>query len=498
MPFAARQIIEDPNDPKKKQPMTGGGSGVSQGLPGQEQKGPGSSGKYTNIQDYLKANQTQAAKMGTDIAGSVSKEAEGAKQKIAGVSAAAPKVSSYDPSLVIGKTDAGKVSAADKEAYQGIKKTGGYTGPQNIEGVAGYNEAQKATQGAAEKVKLAGSEYGQQELLKQQYGRPSYTAGQNKLDQMLLQGSQAGKTAMQNTKSKYENLENLFRTASQATGKAIGEAQKQALANKQAVAASEQKAWNDLTSQVQGRADVYNKQNPEIIKQVQKDVADAYLKEDTLKRLGLSAGQSIYDLDLANYLTPNQTQVGLNEAATAKERGKYQALADLFGDTTRNEITSEGKMINPISFNQEQFAKDLAGKEAERKDILTSRSGIVNAVNSPVYVQTINGQKIPGKKTFNDIGGDLSKMSLPQIESTWLPKMKDYVSKLVKQEEQAKKNDPRYIPQFDLSKAQSVISEVEKQVSAIKNDKTANRKILKEGSASIIQPTRGQSMPKGL
>lgn len=375
MPFASKPFIDEEAQ-KKKALSTGAGSSTSGGsVPGAGASvGPKSSGSYANIQDYLKANEGTATSMGAgermagDITKSVSGEAEKAKQGIAGISAAAPSVEAYDPSQTIKKIiepSPSGITTQDKEKYKAMKTTGGYTGPEKVDQVAGYTDAMNQTRNAAARVGLTGTESGQQTLLQDQYARPTYAAGsgQNKLDQALLQGSKQGKASMQSLGSKYANLEGLFTETSAKTGDAINKAIDQSVKNKKAFAGAESKAWQDFLNPIQARADQMNIDNPEYVKRIQEDIKDDVLTPETLQAFGLQGGTTLYDTKLSDYFTPNLSTVGVNQAANAKERGKYQELAALFGDPTRTEIESDYKAAGPISFNKDKFAADLESKK---------------------------------------------------------------------------------------------------------------------------------------
>lgn len=378
MPYAARPMIDDPNDPNKKNQGStnisgGGGANFATGIPGQESSGDKtqkSSGNYANIQSYLDANKDQGDQMGQTIASNISTKAEDATNKINTLNSKAPTAAAYDPNEAY--NNLGSLTDEQKATYKQEKATGGYDGPTTVDKVDGYADTQKATTDAASLVKNAGNEYGQQQLLKDTYARPQYSAGENKLDQVLLQNSAGSKAAIEGVSNKYADLEKLFNETSKNVGNSINSANTQALANKQNILAAEQNQWKNLVDPIQARAAQMNIDNPALINRITQDASDNKLSDETLSLLGLTPGQKIYDMNLGSYITPNQTQVGLNQAANSQERSKYQALADLVGDPTRTEITADGKTINPVTFNKEQFDKDNAAKLAELNRIFAN------------------------------------------------------------------------------------------------------------------------------
>lgn len=361
MPFAPlskQQQEQQLNQPKN---ISGGGNASFQDVvPGQE-KGQKSSGQYANLQQYIQANQPQSQVMGQKVAGDVQAKAQEAESKLGQFEQAKPQaVQSFDPNQYI--QDAPSLSQEQKTQFQQQRQTGGYTGPQQLEQVSGYKETQQAAQKASDAAKMAGTESGQQELLKQTYARPSYTQGQVKLDQVLLGGNQQARQGLSDLAQRYSGLYDQFNTKAQDVGAAINQANQQALANKQAIEAAIPKAWQDVLTPIEQRALDINQRNPEIQQGIYSDLSDDLLLEDTLQRLGLSEGQNLYDLDLMNYLTPNLTELGANDVATAEERAKYQALKDLFQDTSRSEIREEGRAVNPVSFDKQKFDQEAQAR----------------------------------------------------------------------------------------------------------------------------------------
>ena len=378
MPFAA-PIMDDENDPNKKSQqngvnISGQSTSFATNVPGQEAgnspKGKGS-GQYANIQSYLDANKDQADQMGQKITTNVAKEADDATAKVQDFSSKAPTAQAYDPNEAIKKATA--LSDQEKAQYKEVKKTGGYTGPATVDGVEGYQDVQKAASSAAQNVQNAGTETGQQQLLKQTYARPQYSAGENRLDQVLLQNSAGSRANLENLSQKYSGIDKMFNDASINVGNKINEATKVAAANKGAFASAEEAARKALLNPIQARAEQANATNKDYVKRIQEDAADEVLSEETLKALGLSEGTRLFDLNIGNYITPDLTQVGINNAATADERQKYAALASLFDDPTMSQITADGKAINPITFS-DKFAKDQAAKQAEFDKYASSKN----------------------------------------------------------------------------------------------------------------------------
>lgn len=370
MPFAPISALDQ--ELKKKQEegnatsISGASTSFSTGVPGQESSAPKdkkSSGQYANIQSYLDANKDQADTMGTQISSNIENKGSEAKTAVEGFGAKAPKVAEYDPNAALGRVTS--LNDQEKQDYRTQRQTGGYSGPQSVDQADGYADTQKKAMEAATLAKNAASETGQQQLLKDTYARPNYSAGQNKLDQVLLQGSAGSKAALQGASAKYSNLDQLFNDAQTNVGTSINTAKEQALKNKENISAAEKAARENLINPIQQRAAEQNAYNQALISRAQGDLTDETVAADLLAQLGLNEGQNLFDLNLGNYLGTDATQVGLNQAANADERAKYAALASLFEDESMNQIDANGKAVTPISFDKARFDKDVGSKQNE-------------------------------------------------------------------------------------------------------------------------------------
>jgi len=417
MPYAQTNLKDEE---LKKQQVAGSAPNISgtsnsfaTGVPGQEPSKK-SSGQYANIQSYVDANKDQAGEMGKNIASNVEQKGQDAQTRVDNLSKSVSKIGAYDPNSVIGKItgynqnpwdpnsgpERPEITNEEKKQYQTMKQTGGYTGPSDISGISGYQDTQTKAIAAAQAAKGASTEQGQQALLKETYAKPSYTAGQNKLDQVLLGGSQDGKQAIQSAANKYSGLEDLFKDTSTQLGNTINENINTALLNKEAFNPLETQAKSALLGEIQKQAMEQTAQNKSLADRALASLNNnTSIDDDILQRIGLRTGQNIYDLNLKDYLTTDYTPSDLNNAATNDQRIKYQQLADLFGDQSMNAIDNTGKPINAISFDNEKLLKDLPGARTAYqqsnqqyngvvKNIVPS--GVLNGTDfSPQYLETV-------------------------------------------------------------------------------------------------------------
>ena len=391
MPFAAAMPTED--EEKKKQEGQAGGVNVSgtstsfsTGVPGQESSKPqkGSGDKFANIQSYLDANKDQGDQMGQNIQSGIESEAQTAKAGIEGLNAAAPKVEAYDPSEAYNNVTT--LSSQDKQKYNEAKA--GYKGPQTVDQVQGFQDTQKNVSTAASKVQNAGTEQGQRQLLKDTYQRPSYSAGENALDQTIVQNSPNSRKGFENLTQKYSGLSGMFDQASQSLGNQLNQNTTRGLQNQQAIASGEKKAMSDLMNPIQQRAEQFNRDNPMTIDRVMGDAQDAYLSQETLDMLGLNEGAEVYGRNLQDYMTPDYTQRGINDVANADERTRYAALTDLIDGKSGDLISGSSERKGAVSFDKNRFDSETSSaKERFEKEYETA--------NINKYIPSIKSATVP-------------------------------------------------------------------------------------------------------
>ena len=154
------------------------------------------SGGFTNLNDYLNANQAGATNLGNQVAGRITNAVnEGA----GGINSAAQNFGSqvnqgtenYDAGLVgqaISSPNDFLNNSPDLEKLTSMR-TGTYTGPTTWAGSGSDQSALTAEQQAQQTAALGQTGAGRSELLQQGAATP-YTRGQVSLDQGLLQNTQ--------------------------------------------------------------------------------------------------------------------------------------------------------------------------------------------------------------------------------------------------------------------------------------------------------------------
>jgi len=361
MPYVSNMTEEE----KKKQQQQAGldvsNNNSSSFSSNQAPKPVANSGSWTNMQTYLNANKENTGAMADKVVSNVNQQGQTAQTGIDTLNKTAPGV--------INKVNADdwftNPDANKKEQYNALKTTGGYTGPDSVDKIQGYADTQSAAQKAKQQADSLNNEAGRFNLLQDAYARPNYSQGAKKLDNTLLRQDATAKQKFEGANNQWQGILDQFNNASTQAGANINANLQTAAANKNDLVAGEANARNNLINPIQARATQATTDNKALADRALADAQDETLSDETMALLGLNEGQNLYGTNLSNYMTPDYTQVGLNNAATADERAKYQALAAMIGDDSMNQITANGKVINPVNFNKDQFNKDVSAKQAE-------------------------------------------------------------------------------------------------------------------------------------
>ena len=211
---------------------------------------------------------------------------------------------------------------------------GQYTGPTQL---ANQDTIQAQTANAQQLGQLGSSEGGKVELLKRFAGGPQYTAGQSKLDSVLL--GQQGNDVLTGLRRNASNL------GSQANQDIVGAQQQgQELQGQTKQLATDTLAglqgqytglMGDTQTGTQGtiqqqEANI-NDQRAAALAQAQGQLKTGAVDPAFLKQLGLTPGMSTFGLDFSNLATADPTQGNLINSATQQQASQLLALSKLGG-----------------------------------------------------------------------------------------------------------------------------------------------------------------------
>ena len=345
---------KDDNEEQGNQPApTMGGaapvsvSGTTGGTPATTQGAskPTTSGRFTNLSDYLKANQPGQGQqsLGEKMAGKIQdqgsqfgKSIKTEEEKTAeGIQAAMQPTQQTSQYIQ-------KVQEDPTQLYKGNKVDTGfqqlrdftYGGPQQLQNQA---QLQSGVQGVQQLAQQGGTEAGRFQSLRQMFGNPNYSTGQQRMDQLLLQGNQGDLQKLAGTQKIGAQLGQQLQGAQAGTQQAIQGAMGQAQQTQGAIRGALEAGATGINTQLGQEAATTQAQRQAAFDAEKENLGKMNLSDADLTSLGLSRGQRLYgqgaeQLNLGQYALQGQAATAQN-VANEQEIAKINALKNLAGGT---------------------------------------------------------------------------------------------------------------------------------------------------------------------
>lgn len=377
MPF----LTQDEEELRKEQgapQISGQSSVINAPMAPQKQGAPASSGQFKNIQTYLDVNKEQAKQMGQNIVGSAQQAAQEASSAQEAFKAAKPQETQGQTAETLTQSYYSNPNA-NKQEYQTLKSTGGYSGPSSYLDMATYGTAQEKTQKAAEKVGQLQNQTGFEQAVAQQYSRPQYGQGAKRLDAALIRGEDSSKKEAEKTYQQWGNLQDLLNQSVDPVQQQIQKNLDTAYANKQLIGGpqgAEQRYVDAEYQKYLDRAAEQNKSNIELRDRLKADLQDNVLSQETISLLGLTPGTETYGLNLADLLRFDETTLQAKDVVTADERSNWQNLMNLI-DRTDSSIGESGTTLTPPKIDRTSLnATDAEVKTIAKNTPITGFAGI--------------------------------------------------------------------------------------------------------------------------
>lgn len=398
-----------------------------------------------NIQQYLQANQGDQTKgilsAGQQLSNGIQNNAQKqANQVSQGVNQARQGFNASTDPLAqnLGDNATNKIQTAFQDPskllqqqdqldeFKKLRDQGYNTDIQNAGNQ--FNTNQQALQTQAGQLgtaaQNANTETGRFQLLQNSFGQPNYSNGQQRLDQLFLQAQPGAARGLQ------QGLQGINNQVGQQVSGLNTEAQAKLNTLQNLSTQNAQAISNGISS---NEGDIAN-QNQQEMANAQAAVAQVpglrdrltnnTLTDADIQSLGLTSGQSLYDVDLSKYLnngsSSNDTPTFNNtNVATPEEVARYGALQTLSGDQSGNSIfdpSIQAGSFKPYDFNSTGLTSDLntAQNHYEKevptqliqqilKDIPNSRGGSTSA-----YIQQLNNMFSSILNGNSGKSGDLS------------------------------------------------------------------------------------------
>lgn len=303
------------------------------------------SGRFTNISNYLRANNNYNAS-GGGLAGKVAGNIQGQAEQVKNdTNAAQTNFKSqaeqnrvgYDENTVNNAVNNSAEFAKDDNNVNKFQTmlNAKYNGPQQIQDV---NALQNKAQGVQDLANQSGSEAGRFGLLKTMFNKPSYTGGQQRLDNLLLQGNQGQLKQLTGTRALGGQAVNAVNNAQQD---AIGTAQMA----KDEAAATAAKTQEQLNSGISGFDNSLNDRLQKAESDRQNQYAQMLRDADQGKLNGVLGadnlmGRETYGVNLRDYIKNNSLAGTKQGVATDADYARAAALSKLSGGNLQGNSSS--------------------------------------------------------------------------------------------------------------------------------------------------------------
>lgn len=427
-------------------PTTGGAtSGISSIInspSGGGSKPTNSSGSFQNLSKYINANNgfnsSNGGLAGT-VANNIGDQAQQTQQNIQGAQSAFNQQAGQNVSA-FNNTDAVNQAITDPYGFtqsnpQGTQQVlaaenAQYTGPQGLQDLQGSQNLSNLSIQNANINNLADqtkSQSGQYNLLRQMFGTPSYTNGQQNLDQLIMNNAPGAQNqfsqARQQASGVGQNLTNAQQQSQQQAGQDTQLAN-QVQANtrgglNQAVVDAQGNIQTELTSAQQ------NQQN--LVAQAQKDLTSGNLTAADYAALGgansgLTNGEYLYNLpgtQLSSYITAG-TAPTAQTVATGADYNKLNALNQLMGGTGNSVANANTSSILQSYTDPTLAGTATNGLNFDQGGFQTALQQATNNYNT--QVQGLQSQQQAGaqinQNSINSAANDLNKYQVLNGMST--------------------------------------------------------------------------------
>jgi hypothetical protein len=351
---------------------------------------PTKSGSFTNLMNYVDANQGNDSKMGQAVGNVVSNKADQATNQKVGFQDSAQaainkgKVETDTATLDTLKTDATKV---DRDAFSRMHqadydKLGGLQSAQSLEGPGGFSDVNNAFARVNQTAQDATGNLNQRtNVLKEAYGRPQYTRGEQRLDSFIVGAGQGGQQELQKVAEQNEAVQGNWANTLNLIGENIQGGRATTDATRQAAQDAHGSALGSVQERfvaAQQKAGQTNKQIQDSIANLNKQLtsSDPAQQAQAAKALGLDPATVEFVRSQGGDVTKLFTaggQVAAGDLISAQDEAQYKALRDLVGQSGEQDFSRTGNTGTAFSANQQainaaqQLQQIRAEAEAEAK-----------------------------------------------------------------------------------------------------------------------------------
>jgi len=406
------QEEEEQKDQEEQVPQIAGGiagaPGAAAAAPPAARR-PTGAGRATNLQRYIQAN----IGAGQELAGGLRSDIEQrAEQARAGIGETRTRFEQAASPLKreLGEEGQQAIETAFKDPQQLLQQQQQLEQFQRLRDVGaqqqigqlgvGTQELQRQQQGVARSVEQAGTEAGRFQLLQGAFGQPSYSRGQRRLDQLLLQAAPGATRGLQGQLrgtaqqlgqevsglgeelgARQQALQNLAQQRSQDIQQLFAGGREEGLE-----AELGQRGFQDIEQDVQARLAQMEQQAPEIAESLRTGLGRGALSQEQLGELGLESGMQLWDIDPSTFISQAERVPTIGGIASPEDVARYQALQQLSG--TQGNLfggmaSEEAGTFRPYDFDLPGLQEAAAGRQQQFEELRDITGELAGTIAQP-------------------------------------------------------------------------------------------------------------------
>lgn len=325
------------------------GAQAVEGQPSGQAKG---GTRFTNLRQYLAANQGNDGQMGQQVSRVVDQSAQQASSKLQNFQQTGAKEVQAGTVRDAGIVDAVRSApeAVNRDAFT-KQYNATYAGPAEASRVTGYQDAVQSTNQLRGKVQNAGGGMAERAtLLREAYAAPGYKRGEQRFDSFLLGAGQQGQNALKDIQTRHGGAEDRLRQASDAVTSEIKQGQDLTRQTREATQKAYQETREATESRIKGAAESVTSQREKNEKDY-KDLLAGLGSEDgatrglAYQKLGLDAGTGEWlrqrGYDPAKLVSAVRQQT-LGDVVSPEQVRRYEGLLGLLGESSGFDFTKAG------------------------------------------------------------------------------------------------------------------------------------------------------------
>lgn len=344
-----------------------------------KQKG---SGRWTNLENYLSQNSGEA--LSSDITNRVGGQFDQAANKL--------NQTKTDFSNAVGssRVDVDQSTleqvrqnplSVDKDKFFKMKNAN-YQGPMGLTESSSFQEFNKDFNKGKSWNEALQNETGRGTLLNEFYGRPSYSSGQNKLDQLIIQNNPSAKSQFATLKPRWSELESVLETSKTETANQAQGAKATTDEAKSLAQAALDESKLNLRNKLEDKINQYRTEGSIQRNQVFDDLNDDTLNDLSLDTTGLASGSNLYDLNLQDYVNQyNPERATMTNVASLEDLAQHNALKELMGGIDPG-LINDPEQVGSYShsfFDKDQMRSDLNTRQQAVESVKSEVPGLAQS-----------------------------------------------------------------------------------------------------------------------